>query len=326
MIIGSELRQWLADKSAQRRSWQSSQAFAEDWNRGPVHQRIEASLAALAGASANVLADNLRGLFEDSGWIEDMIAALTAALQRDRFFKVPFRHLSGEINDGLVLYEDGLVSIALTTIGIGRLAAKKHLAHARRSILFSGQVEVLKIISGEEACLRFWKTAPVGADFSATTAGTCSPAEARSIHAGEILVVDGRRETFVIEQARSSLVLLQATVKPDRAPVSVEYDHETRAYLGCSAADDSASRIQMITSLLRQLGSRKALPAMAEFLDHDCFFLRWHVMREMIGLDPEAALPSLKRMAVRDPHPETRRAARIALDRLEAAQSRRKAA
>ena len=41
-------------------------------------------------------------------------------------------------------------------------------------------------------------------------------------------------------------------------------------------------------------------------------------MKELLGIDAAAALPHLKRMAARDPHPDMRRAARSVLDRLEA--------
>ena len=121
---------------------------------------------------------------------------------------------------------------------------------------------------------------------------------------------------------------MQATVKPDQAPLSVEYDSTTFEYVGCAAADDSASRIQMIATLLRKLGGRGAFEAVAGFVDHPHFFVRWHVMRELLGIDAAAALPHLKRMAARDPHPETRRTARLVLDRIEAPASapKRKAA
>ena len=86
---------------------------------------------------------------------------------------------------------------------------------------------------------------------------------------------------------------------------------ETLAYVGCSAADDSASRIQMIATLLRKLDCAAAFPAIAAFLDHPNFFVRWHVMSELLGLDAAAALAASAatwRRAI--PHPETRRAAR----------------
>jgi hypothetical protein len=46
-------------------------------------------------------------------------------------------------------------------------------------------------------------------------------------------------------------------------------------------------------------------------------------MRELLGLDAEAALPHLRKMAASDPHRETRRAARQALERVDASLSLR---
>ena len=73
----------------------------------------------------------------------------------------------------------------------------------------------------------------------------------------------------------------------------------------------------MITTLLRKLDAGRAVPEMAAFLDHPNFFVRWHVMRDLLALDAAAAMPHLKRMAARDPHPETRRCARKVLDGIE---------
>jgi HEAT repeat protein len=81
----------------------------------------------------------------------------------------------------------------------------------------------------------------------------------------------------------------------------------------------------MITTLVRKLGSHSAFEAVAPFLDHQDFFVRWHVMKELLGIDAAAALPHLKRMTVRDPHPEVRRAARLVLDRLAAPKPRKAA-
>ncbi|MGZ8999177.1 MAG: HEAT repeat domain-containing protein, partial [Allosphingosinicella sp.] len=136
----------------------------------------------------------------------------------------------------------------------------------------------------------------------------------RGVEDGEILIVDGRSQSFIVEQARSNIVLLQATVKPDQAPLSVEYDSANHEYVGCSAADDSASRIQMIATLLRKLDYEAAFPVLVAFLDNSNFYVRWHVMRELLGLDAVASLPFLERMAAGDSHDENRRAARSVLD------------
>ena len=173
------------------------------------------------------------------------------------------------------------------------------------------------------ARLSFWEAPRITAAFTAAEAGHCVRTGERDIGDGEILVVDGRCQSYVIERLRGSLVLLQAQIALDQAPFSVEYDSASGAFVGCSATDDTSSRIQMVTTLLRKLGRDDAFPAVAALLDHEDFFVRWHVMKELLGLDPAAALPHLRRMAAGDPHPEPRRAARAVLDRLEASDARR---
>jgi HEAT repeat protein len=138
----------------------------------------------------------------------------------------------------------------------------------------------------------------------------------RQLRDGELLVVDGRHQSYVIEHAAGDLVAVQASVKRDRAPLSVEYDAVTHAFVGCSATDDGASRIQMITTLLRKMRCEEAFPVIAQFLDDPHFFVRWHVMRELLGLNAAAALPHLCRLANGDPHPEVRRAAGAVLARV----------
>ena len=49
-------------------------------------------------------------------------------------------------------------------------------------------------------------------------------------------------------------------------------------------------------------------------------------MKELLGIDAKAALPHLKLMAARDPHPDARAAARQVLDRIERPARPRKAA
>jgi hypothetical protein len=275
-------------------------------------------MAALPSPDAESVAAAVGTLFDDDAFVGDLIEGLASAMRRDPWFEPPFRHMSGGIHRGIVVYEDELVSVALAVTDVHRLAAKK-AGGGGGSILFSGQVELFRFVRAGGARLAFWSAPPITAAFSAATAGRCRRDGERSIADGETLRVDGRRESFVIEHAAANLFVLQASVKPDRAPVAAEYDAVTHEYVGCSAADDSASRIQMITTLLRKLGCEAAFPAIAEFLDHPSFFVRWHVMRELLGLDAEAALPLLKRMAARDPHAETRRTARTVLDRIESA-------
>ena len=326
MIVGPELRLWLADRGAQQECRAQADAFARAWNDGPVCRRLGEAMAGLGAAGAETVAQAIRDLFEAEDWAGELVEAISAALIHNPYFEPPFRHLNGDINSGLLVYEDDRVSIALATVDVASLAGRKSRRRTSASIKFSGQVEVLKFVKAGDARLSLWSAPPIDAGFSAARAGLCRSEGERRLRDGEIMIVDGRRESFVVEQARANILLWQATVKPGQAPVGVEYDSTTHGFVGCSAAGDSASRIQMIATLLRKLGCRDGFAALAAFLDHPDFFVRWHVMRELLGLDLAAALPLLERMAARDPHPETRRAARVTLDRIESGSLVRKAA
>ena len=257
-------------------------------------------------------------LFTDHSWVDTLVSGLAAKMLADPFFDPPFRNLNSDISAGLLVFEDERVSIAVSVTSALQLAARKGRPRGPTSVGFSGQLNVLKFVRAGGASLSFWEAPPIDSRFTAADAGMCRRTGARGIADGEILIVDGRRHSYVIEGLRGSMVLLQATVATGQAPLSVEYDSVTGAYVGCTATGDTSSRIQMITTLLRKLDHQAAFPAILAFLDHPDFFVRWHVMKELLGLDAGAALPHLKRMAATDPHPDPRRAARAVLDRIEA--------
>jgi hypothetical protein len=319
MIVGEKLKAWTEDRAAQRETQQAVDAFGHDWDLGPVHRRFDAAMASLpAPVTAGRVADAVSILFADESWVEVLISSLADRMRADPFFEPPFRNLSNDVHSGLLVFEDEKVSIAAGVTTALQMAAKKNRARGATSIGFSGQLGVYRFLKSGGATLSFWEAPTIGAGFTGADAGTCRRTGERKIADGETLIIDGRRQSYAVEGLKSSFVLLQASIAIDQAPLSVEYDSATGAYVGCSATGDTSSRIQMISTLLRKLGRDDAFPAIAAFLDHPDFFVRWHVMKELLGIDADAALPHLKRMAATDPHPDPRRAARIVLDRIEA--------
>lgn len=318
MAVEQDLKAWLANREHQRRTQRAIDEFAQDWSRGAVKQRFDQAMATLPDESAEAVADAVRLLFADDEWLDGLIDALALRLAADPFFEPPFRSMNSGIHKGLIVYEDERVVIAAGVTSLAHLAAKKNAARGATSISFSGQVEVLKFVRAGDARLAFWEAPAITAEFTAGNAGSARPAGERRIVDGEIVTIDGRCQSYVIEEAHSNLLLLQASINLDRAPLSVDYDLQRLGFVGCGATGDSASRIQMITTLIRKLDCEGAYEAVAAFLDHPDFFVRWHVMKELLGIDAGAALPHLKRMAARDPHADVRRAARSVLDRFAA--------
>ncbi|MGQ0590750.1 MAG: HEAT repeat domain-containing protein [Sphingosinicella sp.] len=326
MIVGEELKAWLSNREAHRRVEAAASRAADAWSDGRAHRRFDQVLGPVRDAGVNEIVEAAHTLFADDAWVDALIDHLAQEMRADPYFEPPFRALNSDIHSGLLVFEDQHVNIAAGVSRVAQLAAKKNVKGKAASVNFTGQVSVLKFVKAGGAAIAFWEGPEIGEGFSAATAGTCRRTKRRVIADGEILVVDGRRQSYVIEHATSNLVVLQANLRTGQAPVAVEYDAASGAYLGCSATDDGASRIQMISTLVRKLGHEQAFEAIAAFLDHPSFFVRWHVMRELVGIDAAAALPHLKRMAARDPHPDPRAAARLVLDHVESAIPRKDAA
>lgn len=262
------------------------------------------------------MAEAVCNLFADDGWIGALVGSLAERMRDNPWFEPPFRFLNSDIQSGLLVFEHELVSIAAGTTGAAQLAARKNVTRQGVSVAFTGYVTILKFVRAGGATLSFWEAPEIDEDFNAAEAGRCVRTGARRIGDGETIVVDGRRQSYVIEHAGANILLVQANVQPGHAPLSVEYDARTGAFVGCSASDDRASRVQMMMTLLRKLDHPEAFAAIAPFLEDPSFFVRWHAMRELLGIDAGAAYPRLARMAQADPHPDARRAARAVLDRL----------
>lgn len=316
MIIEKELRDWCADRSRQAGARAAAVAFAQSWSRSPSFRKVADAFRHTAD-SGEAVVETLCELFADHDWIEAAIDGLLAELRRDRFFEPPFAALNSDIHSGLLLYDDSSVSIALGVTGVTKLAAKKGVARGSTSIGFTGHHSVLKFIKAGGATISLWEAAAVGDAHNSSEAPTCWPVGKRELKDGDVLVFDGRRQSYVIEHATSDILLLQGTVKRGKVQLTTEYDSATLRYVGASATDEVASRVQMITTLLRKMKCTEAFPVIEQFLDDPHFFVRWHVMRELLGLDGPAALPHLERLASEDPHPDVRRAASAVLGGLQ---------
>jgi hypothetical protein len=314
---GQDLDDWLASREAQRRTQERIDRCGEQWRFGEVRLRFSSAMAALRNESAEAVADAMAALFADNAWLDALTDTLAAELSSDPYFEPPFAAPHTDVHQGLIVYEDPRVMVAAGTTGIGQLAARKSSPRGATSVGLSGRLTVLKFLKAGDAVISLWDAPPVGRDFSAAHAGRCIRTGERRLGDGDLLVVDGRRQSYVVEHARRSLLILQAEIMLDQAPVSVEFDSATGRYVGCSANDDGSSRIQMLTTLLRKLEAPEAFAAIAGFLGHEDFYVRWHAMRELLGIDVRAALPLLRAMAERDPHAEPRRAAHSVLDRIE---------
>ena len=249
----------------------------------------------------------------DEEGLEEIFACLIEGAAVDPFFRPAMRNVASEIHSGILLFDAPELTLFLSVMPAEGLATKRLGRNGRRSIVFPGQLSLHKFIRSGGATFSFWEAPLIEAGFTARSSGRCRLAERRCMKDGEIVQVDGRRQTFVIDHASSDLVYLQAVATAGRAPLTVEYDSDSFEFVGASSTDEVSSRTQMMLALLRTMGRRDAVPLMIAMLDNPNFYARWQAMRELLALDAEAALSHLKSFAAGDPHPEVRAAAAATL-------------
>jgi len=309
MIAGEALAAWLTDRARQRQTHAAVEAFAAEWGSAPLPGRLFRTLSELSDpAPADVIAA-ARWFFDQEDEIAALMRGLIEGCRADPFFLPPLLPLSSEIHSGLLLFHNELVSIGIGVISVEMLAAKKAARRGPASIGFSGVWSLFRYLKGGDALVSYWEAPKIGPGFSAATAGQCRLTGRRRIEDGDEILIDGSHQSFIVDHASSDIVYLHAALRTSGAPLTAEYDSETRNFLGAASTDEASSRVQMMATLLREMDRADAVPVLREALASPHFYTRWHIMRELLALDAEAALPDLRRMAAHDPHPEVRAAA-----------------
>ena len=313
MKSGENLAAWLGDTARQGRTHQAAMDLARRWSQHPLFRDLDEELDRGGGGSVpGVIAAAERFMGrrrEYTGLVDELIGAARA----DPFFAPPLQMATSEISTGFAIYSHPALTLTLSVMSVDGLAAKRVGAAGPASLTFGGRPMLYEFVRSGGATLSLWEIDPVGQEFVSSRSGRCRMRERRTIADGERIRIDGDRQSFVIEHASSDLVFLTAAVQIAGAPLSVEFDTRSLAFAGASSNDEAASRIQMMVSLLRLMDRADAAPVFEQLLDSSAFYTRWHVMREYLALDAEAALPALRRMAQADPHPEVRAAAAQAL-------------
>lgn len=313
MIAGEKLAAWLRDPEGQMRSHAAVEAFVEQWSRAPLMGALTRDLEAMRDPTPAAIVERAREFFDAIPDIQELLDALIASSRADPFFIPPLHPLTSDIHSGLLLFHHHELSIGLGVTSIDQLAAKKARRSGPASVGFTGVWNLFRYIKAGNAVVSLWEAPPIDAGFQALDAGQCRRTGTRRLSDGDEILLDGSRESFIIDHADGDILYLHALIRSGAAPLTAEYDSETRRFIGATSTDEASSRVQMMVTLLREMDREDAVPVLRAFLTSPHFYTRWHVMRELLALDADAVLTDLRAMAESDPHPEVRAAARQTL-------------
>lgn len=309
MIIGEALGAWLNDRKAQLETYANVEKVAKRLRQLPALERLQDGLQEARRDGADGVLRLAESFMETPGLVPEMLAPLIAAATADPYFSPPFKLALSEVHSGFLLFDRPELTLTFAVMSADAIAAKRAERRGGASLLFTGRRSILHFIKGSGAILSFWEAPPVEPGFTSGTSGRCQFVERRRIGDGERLELDGRRFTFIVEEASHDIVFMQAMTLFGAAPLTVEYDSQTLRFIGASSTDEASSRTQMMLALLRVMDRRDAVPVFRDLLGSEHFYARWQTMREFLALDAGAALPHLRAMAAADPHSEVRQAA-----------------
>lgn len=314
MIANAALSEWLADPARHSDSLAATNSFTQSLARHPLLTGLRDELRKPEARSASDILAIAQRFLARTDEVDGFLASLIGAAARDPYFRPPLPQTTTDVSAGLALFDDPRLWVAAAVTRVDAIAAWKLAKAGPASITFTGSLFAMKFLKAGGATLSFWSAPEADAAFSAERSGRCRFVGRRVIEDGEVLVMDGRTESFVFEHAVSDIVHVQAQIRVDAGPLLVEYDSDTMEFVGVSSTDEASSRTQMMITLLRMMGRADAAPLIEKVLASPHFYTRWHAMREYLALDADAALPFLIRMAGHDPHADVRSAARRTLE------------
>ena len=271
------------------------------------------AIDAQADASPDASITALLPWLTDPSWLADRLGSALALLRSDPFARPPLRPVGGADGapGGLVLADRGAVRL---TLRLWPFAT--HAPTPAPAIFVPGRA-ALHILASGGAQLCHHQVAVTPAEeagaFTARAAAPCHSALPRPLHTGETLHLDTARQSVSLIPGQRDTLLLELTVQPPSPLPIRSYDPATGHLLHVSASRRDSSFRAMALTLLRHLGRPDAAPLFEAETRSPDFAARWHAMRELIALNPAAALPHLAAMVATDPHPEVRRAAKAAL-------------
>ncbi|WP_066658358.1 MULTISPECIES: hypothetical protein [unclassified Sphingomonas] len=281
------------------RTTRANAAFA-----GAVRDRVAARFGGLHDADA--VFEQARALLSESGWVADLIAPLIDALRADPWFDPAFRMTRDALRTAVVLADLPNVTLTASVTSAAPLARIDLPA----TVVLSGRRAVTQYVRGGEAQLRRWQLAEAGPR-------RCVEIPSLTLHDGDLIELDRRREGRLIVAAARDVVAITATAKPGADPLIHEFAIADGLPVRSATADDRTSRAELLLALLRASGRSDAAASFDAMTRDPAFHLRWSAMREWLMLDARTARSRLAEMAAADPDPGVRAAAAQTLIRLD---------
>ncbi|WP_218354401.1 HEAT repeat domain-containing protein [Alteromonas lipotrueiana] len=140
----------------------------------------------------------------------------------------------------------------------------------------------------------------------------CTRENSQLIHDGSFVHCQNN-QTYMYESCEQCAVVVTLEIKRNKLPASLIFSASDHTLRYQNPSDEADSRLQLCMAILVKLDYVEAIPTLKAFLTHPHHFVRWYAMQQILALDALQVLQELADMAVTDPHPEVKLAAKQTL-------------
>lgn len=214
---------------------------------------------------------------------------------------------------GWVLKNHPKFQIILLAFSAVPFRAQQAANKMRETLSFTASDLYLRLLQSDGFTCSHWQAPLVDDKNPAHTKLKCKKMHTTTWRTGDRLFCQGGTQTIRYENVTSTTIALQVYSRINRTNVMANYDPATLTLKSLTVADQQASRLQNLSTIMRLFNRQDALPTLTSLLDHPDHFVRWHTAREITALAPKKATPLLKTLARTDPSPMVRQCAQQTL-------------
>lgn len=295
MLLRTELKALREDDSPQRQAQAELGRILADWRESRIGTGIGRAMAAYAAGGSLEDLPPLARLFAEgdrSGerMAADFIGRFVGAMRANHWGQVPVPSKLDDTTAAIVLGAAGNAALVLQAVDCSGLRAKPQATTASFSpgethdhvIAGTGRGRLVEIAAEHEG------RAELRIDSCELTSGLITRRE-------------GERQSLLIEETETTLVVLRLQRRPPSGSVSREFRLGDGALVHQATANPRESRYELAAALLGRMGRSDAAPLLAAMAEERSGqSLRWQALKECLGLDTAEGFAALDRIASRN--------------------------
>jgi hypothetical protein len=298
MLINPELQALRGNDAPQRSAQSAIGAILDDWRRNRGGLIVEAELEKFRAGGALEDLPMLSSLFADDAdsaqqFVERLLGPFLAQLARQPLSQSPLRFSCDDLQSTLMIARKGTTSLTLQAIDCAALARKP----APVSVSFAATETYERVMAGEAHVtrVRLLSHRSEGVELASSDA---------VLQTGDLQHRLGHREVQLLRGGTGSLVTLRLQRRTGSGGVSSEFRLEDGMLVHQAAGHPRDSRLELTAALLGKMGRTDAAPLLAAMAEEEgSQSLRWHSLRECLGLDTALGFRTLCAIAQRSGDP-----------------------